>query len=202
MPGALLGGRTPTAALRALRTRRPPRHPARFARPRMARSADGSPRRPAALVAWPLDRSLATERRRSVRSLTRADAASESLPAARRRAELASVQQHEATMAGVLVDHAQGRACIADAGYDAEHIRSAIVARKMKAVIPSNPTRAIIHRYDKKLYRCRYLVECFFHKLKACRRIATRYEKTARNYLALIHLACALQWIDAQTSGR
>ena len=48
----------------------------------------------------------------------------------------------------------------------------------------------------------RYLVECFFHKLKACRRIATRYEKTARNYLALIHLACALQWIDAQTSGR
>jgi transposase len=105
-------------------------------------------------------------------------------------------------MAGVLLDHAQGRACIADAGYDAEHIRSAIRLRKMKAVIPSNPTRAIIRRYDKKLYRCRYLVECFFHKLKACRRIATRYEKTARNYLALIHLACALQWIDAQTSGR
>ena len=105
-------------------------------------------------------------------------------------------------MAGVLLDHAQGRACIADAGYDAEHIRSAIRLRKMKAVIPSNPTRAIIRRYDKKLYRCRYLVECFFHKLKACRRIATRYEKTARNYLAFIHLACALQWIDAQTSGR
>jgi transposase len=51
------------------------------------------------------------------------------------------------------------------------------------------PRPAAVH---KKLYRCRYLVECFFHKLKACRRIATRYEKTARNYLALIHLACAL----------
>jgi transposase len=66
------------------------------------------------------------------------------------------------------------------------------------------PTAALrsLRSYDKKLYRCRYLVQYFFHKLKACRRIATRYEKTARNYLALIHLACALQWIDAQTSGR
>lgn len=38
-------------------------------------------------------------------------------------------------------------------------------------------------------------VECFFHRLKRCRRIATRYEKTARNYLALVHFACALMWL-------
>ena len=48
---------------------------------------------------------------------------------------------------------------------------------------------------DKKLYRHRYLVEVFFHSRKAFRRIATRYEKTARNYLAIVHLACALQWL-------
>jgi transposase len=65
----------------------------------------------------------------------------------------------------------------------------------MKDVIPSNPTRRSIRRYDKKLYRHRYLIEIFFHSLKAFRRIATRYEKTARNYLAIVHLACALLWL-------
>jgi transposase len=111
--------------------------------------------------------------------------------------ELTPGQQHEATMAPALLEHAQGRACIADVGYDAGHIRRAIRDRGMKDVIPSNPTRAKICRYDKKLYRHRYLVEVFFHSLKAFRRIATRYEKTARNYLAIIHLACALQWLGA-----
>ena len=65
----------------------------------------------------------------------------------------------------------------------------------MKDVIPSNPTRREILRYDKKLYRQRYLIEVFFHTLKCFRRIATRYEKTARNYLAIVHLACALHWL-------
>ena len=47
-------------------------------------------------------------------------------------------------------------------------------------------------------YRHRDLVEVFFHTLKSFRRIATRYEKTARNYLALIHFTCALQGFNAQ----
>lgn len=66
----------------------------------------------------------------------------------------------------------------------------------MLVVIPSNPTRSVIHRYDKKLYGIRYRIEVFFHRLKRCRRIATRYEKTARNYLGLLHLACALLWVS------
>jgi len=37
----------------------------------------------------------------------------------------------------------------------------------------------------------------FFHTLKSFRRIATRYEKTSRNYLAIVHLACALHWLKA-----
>lgn len=65
----------------------------------------------------------------------------------------------------------------------------------MKAVIPSQPTRAVNRRYNKRLYRIRYRVECFFHSIKRCRRIATRYEKTGRNYLALVHLAAALIWL-------
>lgn len=65
----------------------------------------------------------------------------------------------------------------------------------MKAVIPPNPTRKVQSRYNKRLYRIRYRIECFFHNLKRCRRIATRYEKTSRNYLALVHLAAALIWL-------
>lgn len=98
-------------------------------------------------------------------------------------------------MAASLLAHAQGVALIGDAGYDAESVRSAATARGMKVVIPSNPTRAVIRRYDRRLYGIRYRIECFFHRLKRCRRIATRYEKTARNYLALLHLACALVWL-------
>jgi transposase len=109
--------------------------------------------------------------------------------------ELTPGQQHEATLAESLIEHACGKACIADAGYEAGYIRQAIRDRGMKDVIPSNPTRRKILRYDKKLYRQRYLVEVFFHSLKSFRRIATRYEKTARNYLAIVHLACALHWL-------
>jgi transposase len=94
------------------------------------------------------------------------------------------------------MSHAQGRAFIGDAAYDAEAIRTAARTRGMKVVIPSNPTRSVLHRYDKHLYGIRYRIECFFHRLKRSRRIATRYEKTARNYLALLHLACALIWLS------
>jgi len=109
--------------------------------------------------------------------------------------ELTPGQQHEVTVAASLLAHAQGGALIGDAGYDAESVRSAAAARGMKVVIPSNPTRAVIRRYDRRLYSIRYRIECFFHRLKRSRRIATRYEKTARHYLALVHLACALIWL-------
>lgn len=99
-------------------------------------------------------------------------------------------------MAASLLAHAQGQAFIGDAGYDAESVRKAAAERGMKVVIPSNPTRAVIHRYDRRLYGIRYRIECFFHRLKRSRRIATRYEKTARHYLALLHLACALIWLS------
>lgn len=65
----------------------------------------------------------------------------------------------------------------------------------MKAVIPPSSCRTKPYRYNKRLYQIRYRIECFFHTLKRCRRIATRYEKTGRNYLALVHLAAALTWL-------
>ena len=60
------------------------------------------------------------------------------------------------------------------------------------------PERKKKHRLVRALYRQRYLVEVFFHNLKRFRAIATRYEKTARNYLALVQVACAWLWLKGK----
>ena len=66
----------------------------------------------------------------------------------------------------------------------------------MNPVIPCRPERAKKHGVNRRLYRRRYLVEVFFHNLKRFRAIATRYEKTARNSLALVQIACAWLWLN------
>ena len=58
-----------------------------------------------------------------------------------------------------------------------------------EAVIPSNPSRALKMSYDRELYKERNLVERFFGRLTLNRRLATRYEKTARNYLSFAYWA-------------
>jgi transposase len=105
-------------------------------------------------------------------------------------------QQHEATLGEQLVEHASGSAFIADTGYDADRIVAAVRRKGMRPVICCNPTRKRKRRLDRRLYRKRYLVEVFFHNLKRFRAVATRYEKTARNYLALVHLACTWLWTN------
>jgi transposase len=99
-------------------------------------------------------------------------------------------------MADELLSHARGKALIADTGYDSNRFRQAIRARKMRPVIGSKPERPRKLPKSRALYAKRYLVECFFHHLKRFRAIATRFEKTARNYLALVQLACARLWLE------
>jgi len=84
---------------------------------------------------------------------------------------------------------------IADAAYDADHIRDAVAEKGAEAVIPNNPSRALKHPIDKHLYAQRHLVECCIGKLKHFRRVATRYEKTARNYLAVVTIAAIVLWL-------
>jgi transposase len=95
-----------------------------------------------------------------------------------------------------LIAHARGKACIADSGYDADRIREAIRARGMKPVIAPHPSRIVKPRLDRKLYGLRYMVECGFHALKRFRAVATRYEKSGRNFLAAVHVACIMLWLN------
>lgn len=105
-------------------------------------------------------------------------------------------QRHEMIAAEELLEHARGRALIGDTGYDSNAFLAAVRAKGMKPVIHSKPERKKKHRLARVLYRQRYLVEVFFHNLKRFRAIATRYEKTARNYLALVQVACARLWLN------
>ena len=101
------------------------------------------------------------------------------------------------TAADELLEHAQGRALIGDSGYDSAEFTERARDKGMKVVIANHATRRYHRRrLDRGLYRRRYLIECFFHQLKRFRAIATRYEKTSRNYLALVQLACAYLWLS------
>jgi transposase len=74
-------------------------------------------------------------------------------------------------------------------------LRQAIAAKGALAVIPNNPSRALKYPLDKDLYAQRHLVGCCFSKLKQFRRVATRFEKTARNYRAIVTPAAIILWM-------
>ena len=80
-----------------------------------------------------------------------------------------------------------------DKGYDSRPIREQLLAHDMVPVIPPRRNRTESVAYDHDLYTLREKVERFFNHLKQFRRIATRYDKLSRTFLAFIHLAAV--WI-------
>jgi transposase len=97
--------------------------------------------------------------------------------------------------AASLIEGHKADIVLGDAAYDADRFRAVIAAMEAVAVIPNNPSRAAKHPFDRQLYKERHLIECCFSKLKQFRRVATRYEKTARNYLAVVTLAATILWL-------
>jgi transposase len=106
-------------------------------------------------------------------------------------------EAHEARAFDALVeDLAPGTRCLlGDMGYDADRIRRDLLLRGVLPVIPSNPVRKEPLPLDRGLYRLRNRVERLNNKLKQFRAVATRYEKTAESYLALVHLAASRLWL-------
>ena len=88
------------------------------------------------------------------------------------------------------------RRLLADKAYDADSFRNWLKRRKIKAVIPSTATRRTPYPLDQKTYRRRNVIERLFCKLKNWRRIATRYDRHAQNYLSGLALAAIMcLWI-------
>lgn len=81
---------------------------------------------------------------------------------------------------------------LADKAYDSNAVVAAIESNGSIAVIPSRRGRRIERWHDRELFRSRFLVEHFFARTRRCRRIATRYDKLAVTYLAMVLLSCIL----------
>jgi transposase len=111
------------------------------------------------------------------------------------RFTLTAGQKGDAPQAAALIEGLPADIVMADTAYDADALRQVIADKGAVAVIPNNPSRTFKHPLDKHLYAQRHLVECCFSKLKQFRRVATRFEKTARNYRAVVTLAAIVLWL-------
>jgi transposase len=83
---------------------------------------------------------------------------------------------------------------LADKGYDANSLRDRLAETKTEAVIPSTRSRKAPIPYDAEAYRDRNRIERAFGRLKDWRRIATRYDKLARNFASAVALAAVIIW--------
>ena len=106
-------------------------------------------------------------------------------------------QAHDLVGADALLPHMAAGLLIADRAFDADkRVLEPLAAAGKSAVIPPRPNRASPREFDRERYKARHLIENFFCKLKQFRAIATRYDKTARNFSAAIHLAAATIWLN------
>jgi len=87
------------------------------------------------------------------------------------------------------------QALVGDKGYDSDAFVRAIQARDMEAVIPPRSHRTEARECDWFIYRERHLIECFFNKIKHYRRIFSRFEKLAHNYMGFLRFVSALIWL-------
>ena len=89
----------------------------------------------------------------------------------------------------------KGDVLLGDKAYDADWLRQSIEAQGAAPNIPDKSNRKEMHCFSKTLYKERNRVERFFNKIKHFRRVATRFEKHAQNYLAMIKLASIRIWM-------
>jgi transposase len=109
---------------------------------------------------------------------------------------LSGGEAHDLVGADHLLADMQADTLIADKAFDADkRVIEPLSAAGKTVVIPPRSNRRSPRSFDRDLYKARHLIENFFAKLKQFRAIATRYDKTARNFLAAIHLAAAYVWL-------
>jgi transposase len=106
-------------------------------------------------------------------------------------------EAHDLVGADHLLPDMQADTLIADKAFDAdERVIKPLAAAGKTVVIPSKANRRTRREYDRYLYKERHLVENFFARLKQFRAIATRYDKTARNFLAAVYLTACVIWLN------
>ena len=106
-------------------------------------------------------------------------------------------EAHDLVGADHLLPDMEAATLIADKAFDADkRVIEPLASAGKTAVIPPKSNRKQPRDYDRHLYKERHLIENFFARLKQYRAIATRYDKTARNFLAAVYLAASIIWLN------
>jgi transposase len=105
-------------------------------------------------------------------------------------------QEHDIKQASRLLADHEPHYVIADKAYDCDEFLQRIEDRGSTAVIPSRSGRTVQRRLLRRQYRRRNQAERFVNRIKHFLRVATRYEKTACNYLGFVQLAALLCWLN------
>lgn len=109
--------------------------------------------------------------------------------------EITPGQAADISQAESLLTDVEAEAVAADKAYDADALVEALLGRQINVVIPPKVNRKQIREYDRELYKQRNGIERFFGKIKHYRRVFSRFEKTRRNYLAMLYFVSALIWL-------
>jgi len=102
---------------------------------------------------------------------------------------------HDCPVAQALISMGRvAKLLLGDKAYDSAELRRWLRGRGTKCVIPNRSNRKQPFSFSKKLYRQRHRVENAFCRLKDFRRIATRYDRLSRNFLAAVYLVATVVW--------
>ncbi len=104
-------------------------------------------------------------------------------------------ERNDITEAERLIENLFPDYVIADKAYDANKFILLLKKKAVKAVIPSKANRKEQRIIDEHLYKERHLIECCIGKLKHFRRVFSRFDKLAKNYLSFVQFASALIWL-------
>lgn len=104
-------------------------------------------------------------------------------------------ERYDSVPAADLLERCKPKCVLADKAYDTNELRDRLSALGADVCIPSHPRRIAALPYDRDLYKARTEIERTFNLFKQARRFATRYEKTLRNYTAMVLLSCILCWL-------
>lgn len=108
---------------------------------------------------------------------------------------ITSGQTSDVTQAEALLIGDSGSYVIGDKGYDSSSVRNVIKMKGSEPVIPSRSNAVTPYKYDKHIYKERHVIECFFSKMKYFRRVFSRFDKTARNYISALSFVGVMLWL-------
>lgn len=104
-------------------------------------------------------------------------------------------ERNDITKAESLIENLSADYVLADKGYDSEALVLKLEELGSEAVIPSRVNRKTQRVIDRHLYKERHLIECYIGKLKHFRRVFSRFDKLAKNYLSFVQFASTIIWL-------